>query len=155
VAQSSTRRPANIPLHTLNISGRRVVPRASSVSPQDEEEKRPLEEEDESDTSDSWTDTGDLVDQLAEQEDPLHQAFAGELPERGGALRGKKNKKVHYDLDEETEKQKAGVVRRKEDIPIPSPPPRRISFGERVLVLVMAPNDGPSRLHGLHGKKLM
>lgn len=71
---------------------------------------------------------------------------------------GKKNKRVHYEFSEsegEKKNKKSGIVKRKEDIPIPSPPPRRIPLGERLLVLIMAPNDGPSRLHGLHGKKLM
>jgi hypothetical protein len=65
---------------------------------------------------------------------------------------------VHYLPDEagsEKRRRGPGVVRRKEDIPIPNPPPRHIPWGERLIVLAMAPNDGPSRLHGLHGKKLM
>jgi hypothetical protein len=63
---------------------------------------------------------------------------------------------VHYLPDEAgSEKRRGGVVRRKEEIPIPNPPPRHIPWAERLLVLAMAPNDGPSRLHGLHGKKLM
>lgn len=132
--------------------------RRSSLSEADDED------DDASDFS-TWTDTGDLVDQLADQEDPLSTALASELPSRfkeRGAITGaarsgaSRKKRVHYDFSEsETEKKKTGVVKRKEDIPIPNPPPRRISIGERLLVLIMAPNDGPSRLHGLHGKKLM
>ena len=44
---------------------------------------------------------------------------------------------------------------RLEDIEIPDPGPRTISKAERLLARIMAPNDGPSRIHGLHGKKLM
>ena len=157
------RRPANIPLHTLNSSQKKYTHPSASGSPQ---EKRPLRRSSlsEDDEDSDWTDTGDLVDQLAEQEDPLHIALANEVPSSKGVQRHQRdkqrrtrNKRVHYLSDEfesETEKQ-SGVVKRKEDIPIPNPPPRKIPFGERLLVLLMAPNDGPSRLHGLHGKKLM
>jgi hypothetical protein len=105
-----------------------------------------------------------LVDQLADQEDPLRIALADEVrptrSSRGGVFGskpGSKKKRVHYnpqERDGDNEKH-SGVVRRKEDIPIPNPPPRNIPAGERLLVLIMAPSDGPSRLHGLHGKKLM
>jgi hypothetical protein len=137
--------------------------RPSSLSEADDEEE-------EDDTADSdfstWTDTGDLGDQLFDQEDPLSAALASELPNRSrdrgtvaGAARlpgSARKKKVRYDISEsEGEKKRTGVVKRKEDIAIPSPPPRRIPLGERILVLIMAPNDGPSRMHGLHGKKLM
>ena len=67
-------------------------------------------------------------------------------------------KRVRYRADvRETdgEKRRTAVPRRKEDIPIPAPPPRRVSAAEKLLALIMAPNDRPSRLHGLHGKKLM
>lgn len=38
---------------------------------------------------------------------------------------------------------------------MPTPRRQRISVGERWLAAIMAPEDGPSRMHGLHGKKLM
>jgi hypothetical protein len=79
------------------------------------------------------------------------------LPRSHGKRASRKPKHVHYLSDENdsgNEKQ-SGVVKRKEDIPIPNPAPKKISRGERFLVLLMAPNDGPSRIHGLHGKKLM
>jgi hypothetical protein len=101
------------------------------------------------------SDTGDLVDQLAESEDPLHAALRAADPSSAGPSSRRAARRVHYLPDEAgSEKKRAGVVR-KEDIPIPNPPPRRIPWGERLIVLAMAPNDGPSRLHGLHGKKLM
>lgn len=46
-------------------------------------------------------------------------------------------------------------ILRKEDIYIPEPINRTITKAERFLVAIMAPDDGPSRMHGLHGKKLM
>lgn len=57
--------------------------------------------------------------------------------------------------EKEPQRRHSGVVKRKEEIPIPNPPPRRLNWGERALVIAMAPGDGPSRMHGLHGKKLI
>ena len=65
-------------------------------------------------------------------------------------------KRVRYKQDEDQEKgPESGLIRSKEDIPIPTPLRRRISKAERLIAIVMAPNDGPSRMHGLHGKKLV
>jgi len=46
-------------------------------------------------------------------------------------------------------------IRHKDDIEIPDPGPQTISHASRILAAIMAPNDRPSRIHGLHGKKLM
>ena len=109
-----------------------------------------------------WSDTGDLVDQLADREDPLQIRLLESLEEQSlvqpGKRRDKKQKKrVRYQSEERGngKERHTGVVRRKEDIPIPNPPRKMPSVGERLLAMVMAPNDGPSRMHGLHGKKLM
>lgn len=116
-----------------------------------------------------WSDTGDLVDQLAEEEDPLSVRLRGlEEDGRPQKHRGRSEKKrVRYaDANghggEEREKpypgpqqQQSGPVKRKEDIPIPTPPPQRLNWGQKALAFVMAPGDGPSRIHGLHGQKLI
>ena len=62
-------------------------------------------------------------------------------------------KRVHYDNSSRSN-EKAGRVR-KEDIVVPTPPRPIANRGERLVAAIMAPNDGPSRIHGLHGKKLM
>lgn len=159
----NTRRPANIPLHTLSSASR-------PVHLQQEESSRPLiaaevpDEKGESRSSISadsdfslWSDTGDLVDQLADQEDPLRirlrHSLEEELPRISTQRRGRPQKQVRYHPDVQ-DNEKAAVLR-KEDIYIPEPPQRKLNFGERCLVAIMAPNDGPSRIHGLHGKKLM
>lgn len=99
-----------------------------------------------------------MVDQLADQEDPLRirlrNSLEEDLPRASAQRRGRPHKQVRYHPDVEDNEKKAAVLR-KEDIFIPEPPQRRINFGERCLVAIMAPNDGPSRIHGLHGKKLM
>jgi hypothetical protein len=151
------RRPANIPLHTLSSSSRpynRVSP-----SPVDSSEEKHGSSRSSISGDSDFSDTGDLVDQLANEEDPLtiqlRPSLEEELPRASSKHSGGRQKKrvrIHPDAKEN---EKSGAVKRKEDIPIPSPPPGKLSFGERLLVLAMAPNDGPSRIHGLHGKKLM
>jgi hypothetical protein len=162
---SSSRRPANIPLHTLSSSSRPYDPDSASLidSP---DEKQPSRRSSYSSAGESdfslWSDTGDLVDQLAEEEDPLRirlrPSLEEGLPRISSKNRGRQQKRVRYHSDVsrgESEKHHPGVVKRKEDIEIPSPPPRKLSRGEKLLAFIMAPNDRPSRLHGLHGKKLM
>jgi hypothetical protein len=99
-----------------------------------------------------------LVDQLAEEEDPLRirlrESLEGELPRATGQRRERPHKQVRYHPGVKDNEKPAAVLK-KEDIPIPNPPQQRINIGERLLVAIMAPNDGPSRIHGLHGKKLM
>lgn len=156
---SSSRPSANIPLHSL--SHRRYEESgsddASLLGSEGEGEKRRASSE--SDFS-LFSETGDLADQL-DDEDPLHlqEHLRGsvELLPRGQRRKNNRHHKtVRYQSDAEgySEKQPRRKLR-KEDIPIPNPPRRPLSFGHRLLAAVMAPGDGPSRIHGLHGKKLM
>jgi len=158
-SSSNSRRPANIPLHTLSSSSR----------PQDADSAYLLENEEKtrqrsSFSADSdfslWSDTGDLVDQLADEEDPLQIRLRESLEgtRLGDLPKNKRHqKRVRYQSQDNTREknEQPGVVKRKEDIEIPDPGPRTISQGERILAAIMAPRDGPSRIHGLHGKKLM
>lgn len=150
------RRPANIPLHTLS----------SSARPRDHDSAYLLDEHDKDSTrssfdtpsSDSdlsvWSDTGDLVDQLAEREDPLRirlrESLEGSRPPR----HRRQQKRARFQSQESNNEKGAGAIR-KEDIEIPDIGPRTISKAEKILAAIMAPNDRPSRIHGLHGKKLM
>jgi sugar porter (SP) family MFS transporter len=94
-----------------------------------------------------WSDTGDLVDQFDNEDDPLRAALNPQ--HQSPSSRRKTTKHVRYQSGT-----KEGAIN-KNDIPIPNPPPRQISQAERILAFIMAPNDGPSRMHGLHGKKLI
>ncbi|KAH0010257.1 general substrate transporter, partial [Aureobasidium melanogenum] len=94
-----------------------------------------------------WSDTGDLVDQFDNEDDPLRAALNPQ--HQSPSSRRKPTKHVRYQSGT-----KEGAIS-KNDIPIPNPPPRQISQAERILAFIMAPNDGPSRMHGLHGKKLI
>ncbi|KAI7092140.1 general substrate transporter [Hortaea werneckii] len=174
----STRRPANIPLHTLERRQRRSSSRDGSWDEKGSEDRRRLrgrssasEDEVDSDVGSEfslWSDTGDLVDQLADEEDPLAGHFKADdnYQVKQGRSSQKRQKAVRYASNGSQEKpytgrnkstgstQRPGVVK-KEDIYIPSPPSRPLSWGQKFLATIMAPNDGPSRMHGLHGKKLL
>lgn len=154
----NSRRPANIPLHTLGSSARQHdADSAHLLENQDKNSDRSSFDDTPSEGSDFslWSDTGDLVDQLADQEDPLRIQLRESLDGARPSKHRRPQKRVRYQSqDGFTEKSGPGGIR-KEDIEIPDPGPRTISKAERILALIMAPRDGPSRIHGLHGKKLM
>jgi len=168
---SSTRKPANIPLHSLSSSGRRQFldekgsydPRRHTPGQIDDNYSDDPEashyvlgddNDDERSDSSSWSDTGDLVDQLADAHDPL---APNSQREHTAARRGGKGRRVKYASSSDRHEKERGrsAVARKEDIRIPSPAPRPLGWGHRRLAAIMAPGDGPSRMHGLHGKKLI
>ena len=151
----NSRRPANIPLHTLSSSSRQYD--GDSTHLLEDHDKSSDRSSFDTPSGDSdfslWSDTGDLVDQLADREDPLRIRL--ETLEGGRSSKHRRpQKRVHYQDDTEEKSGRSGI-RRKEDIEIPDPGPRTISKAEKILAAIMAPNDGPSRIHGLHGKKLM
>ncbi|KAI9699376.1 MAG: hypothetical protein M1836_002987 [Candelina mexicana] len=107
-----------------------------------------------------WSDTGDLAEQLADEEDPLQIKLRGSLDDEvfGGSSRqrAKHQKRVHYRESQELrvkEGHHAGVD--KEKIEIPSPPPRKISPTEKFLAGIMSGDRGDSQMHGLTGKPLI
>ena len=168
----TTRKPANIPLHTLSSASRlpqhhdRRRSHSSGESFEGEEEKGRLRrsgsfDDDDSDDFSLWSDTGDLGD-LAEHEDPLsirlrqRSSFDDQHQPTYRRGRSTQQKRVRYISSPDGEKARpSGPVVRKEDIRIPSPPPPRINWGVKLLARAMAPNDGHARMHGLHGKKLV
>lgn len=105
-----------------------------------------------------WTDTGDLAEQLADEEDPLRARLSESLDQeifRGGSgkARDHQTKRVHY--PQELPRNRASVIE-KESIEIPQPPPRRIPRAERVLAVIMSPmNRQAASTHGLVGKPLL
>jgi hypothetical protein len=163
---SSSRPSANIPLHSL--SHRRYESASdddddASLLGSDSEKGRASSESDFS----LFSETGDLADQLDDQ-DPLHirlrRSLEQELPRghrrktpaNSSSNRHPHHKSVRYHAEIDIYSEKPARPRlRKEDIVIPQPPRRPLSFGHRLLAATMAPGDGPSRIHGLHGKKLM
>lgn len=106
----------------------------------------------------SWSDTGDLAEQLADAEDPLHIELRASLDEEvfGGSSRRTKrhNKKVRYqDVSEAAGRKEyhPGLV--KEEIEIPTPAPRYITRAEHIIAAAMS--GGERQMHGLTGKPLV
>ncbi|KAB8256358.1 hypothetical protein BDV32DRAFT_141215 [Aspergillus pseudonomiae] len=106
-----------------------------------------------------WTDTGDLAEQLANEEDPLRtrlgESLDREISSRlGSRARVKQLKRVHYPnegnlVTEQAEPEKTSIE-------IPRPPPRHISRVERLLAVIMSPgNRQTAQMHGLVGKPLL
>ncbi|EAT90877.2 hypothetical protein SNOG_01228 [Parastagonospora nodorum SN15] len=150
------RRPANIPLHTLSSSARpRERDSAYLLDEQDKDSARSSFDTPSSESDLSlWSDTGDLVDQLADQEDPLRIRLRDSLEEGHLPKHRRQQKRARFQSQDGLNEKGPGSIR-KEDIDIPDPGPRTISKAEQILAAIMAPNDRPSRIHGLHGKKLV
>ncbi|KAE8159118.1 hypothetical protein BDV40DRAFT_291245 [Aspergillus tamarii] len=106
-----------------------------------------------------WTDTGDLAEQLANEEDPLRirleESLDREISSRlGSRTRVKQLKRVHYPNESNLLTEQAGPE--KTSIEIPRPPPRHISRVERLLAVIMSPsNRQTAQMHGLVGKPLL
>ncbi|KAF2855280.1 MFS monosaccharide transporter-like protein [Plenodomus tracheiphilus IPT5] len=152
------RRPANIPLHTLSSSARPRERDHDSAYLLDDHDKDSARSSFDTPDSDSdlslWSDTGDLVDQLADREDPLRIRLRESLEEGQPSGRRRTQKRARFQSQDEFDEKSSKSIR-KEDIEIPDPGPQTISRAARILASIMAPNDGPSRIHGLHGKKLI
>lgn len=121
---------------------------------------------------DSWTDTGDIAEQLADEEDPLRirlqdttlrtddgffAGLRGAFHPHDSSSHSKKkhNKRVQFrrsvsSHSDPLSKEQSGVVN-KEAIQVPDVAPRRPSRGARLLAAIM-PGTG---IHGLTGKPLM
>lgn len=107
-----------------------------------------------------WSDTGDLAEQLAQEEDPLYEldplnAEGHPLHNRGRHGGGRK-KKVAFRRQDHRQSSLSQTGIDKEAIFIPAPPPRHISTAEKVLALIMSPgNAQQARTKGLVGKPLL
>jgi hypothetical protein len=106
-----------------------------------------------------WSDTGDLAEQLAEEEDPLQiklpESLKHQLPQgRGSRSEGRRQKHVHYAQDNGGQTSiRPGV--NKEAIQIPEPEPRLIGRIERYLATLMTGDLQASSMHGLTGRPLL
>lgn len=109
------------------------------------------------DTSDTasdlslWTDPGELVDHPSP---PPEQDLGASRDQAHPSGRRRVQKRARFHSPGELY-EKSSAPLHKTDIEIPDPGPQTISQGARILAAIMAPNDGPSRIHGLHGKKLI
>jgi len=114
----------------------------------------------ESDDFSLWSDTGDIAEQLADEEDPLRIEL-DPLNTEGRNLNtsgrgGGRTKRVTFRHQDHSEGKNTNTGVDKEAISIPNPPPRQISRAEKLLALIMAPSDPQAaRSRGLVGKPLL
>ncbi|KZL69728.1 hexose transporter [Colletotrichum tofieldiae] len=113
--------------------------------------------------SDSWTDTGDIVEQLADEEDPLRiqlasdvddELLAGVHKRHPSHTKPSKKKRVRIQLSPDrrgSSPSRRGAVD-KEAIEVPDIPQPRPTRAQRVIGLVMS---GGSSVHGLTGRALI
>ncbi|KAI4242689.1 MAG: hypothetical protein L6R40_003910 [Gallowayella cf. fulva] len=107
-----------------------------------------------------WSDTGDLAEQLADEEDPLQIKLRDSFDRRlFGASRSKPRlptpKHVHYLPGHHPEPKTTNPGIDKEAIHIPEPPPRQIGRMDYFLALIITGNWLRSQSHGLTGKPLL
>ncbi|KAI9853191.1 MAG: hypothetical protein M1838_000047 [Thelocarpon superellum] len=163
IPSSTPRRPANIPLRTLPSP---AAGHGSSSRPDvtDEKQGHPRSSlsarSDDSAGSDFslWSDTGDLAEQLANEEDPLQIKFRESLDEAvfgvAARSRGRAPKRVRYQSSDSAERKHPQAGIDKEDIEIPAGKPRTISTAEKILAAIMSGGRG-GQMHGLTGKPLL
>ncbi|KAI0882436.1 sugar transporter-domain-containing protein [Annulohypoxylon maeteangense] len=158
----SNRLPSNIPLRTLtNRSDHDHGAQSTSLlaghhRDQPSHERR----SDDSADSDSWTDTGDLAEQLADEEDPLRKTIADTSINddllSGVLKRHPKHKRVQFrrSVSEHSNHRSSrsfSTTIDKEAIQVPNVSPRRIGRAERFIAAIM-PGAG---VHGFTGKALI
>ncbi|KAK3943458.1 MFS glucose transporter mfs1 [Diplogelasinospora grovesii] len=173
----SSRLPSNIPLRTLPVHHEQS---ASLLAPHNQRGHRvdyPGSDDDEYSESSSWTDTGDIAEQL-DADDPIRQrlneTFDDEIlagvfrrhPTKHEQQQHKQKKRVRYREpsdsrswspkvhDHDHDHDYAGVVS-KEAIHIPdATAPRNVTRAERLLAAIMT-GGSSSSIHGLTGKALI
>ena len=149
---------ANIPLRTLAYpSQSREEDSATLLN-----EKKGNRRSSESAGSDLslWSDTGDLAEQLANEEDPLRIRLRESVDDQGLGLSNSspfhpRPKNVHYSKRTHPEHTITNPGLSKEAIEIPNPPARQIGRTEKALAIVMTGDRRRSQTHGLTGKPLL
>ncbi|KAL9047000.1 MAG: hypothetical protein Q9214_000317, partial [Letrouitia sp. 1 TL-2023] len=150
----------NIPLRNLTSPGHPSDDHSTSLL-QETNEKASRHSSDSAGSDFSlWSDTGDLAEQLANEEDPLQiklrESFDGEvLGSSESRPRGRAPKHVTYLPQDHLHRKKTNPGIDKEAIQVPDPPPRQISRTEKVLAIIMTGDRSRSQTHGLTGKPLL
>ena len=106
-----------------------------------------------------WSDTGDLAEQLANEEDPLRIHLRESVDDQGLGRSNpsplRRPKHVHYSQDTNLEHKTTNPGLSKEAIEIPNPPARQIGPTEKALATIMSGDRRRSQMHGLTGKPLL
>ncbi|KAL9129262.1 MAG: hypothetical protein Q9217_002243 [Psora testacea] len=159
IPSSKTQDSLNIPLRTLASPSQPRRSEDDSAALIDEKEDIRRRHSSESAGSDFslWSDTGDLAEQLADEEDPLRINLRGSIDDRSGHSRPRERRArhVHYSPHNHLEHKTTNPGVNKEAIEIPNPPQRQIGFIEKILAIVMTGNRQRAQTHGLTGKPLL
>ncbi|KXX74384.1 High-affinity glucose transporter [Madurella mycetomatis] len=166
---NQTRLPSNIPLRTLPVHDEQDIrhdrQQSSWLLPSSHGHGHAADEpaysgsDDGSDES-SWADTGDIAEQL-DEEDPLRERLNDAFDDEAlaGVLKRQPKqhkKRVRYQeplsRNSPSPSQHAGSID-KEAIRIPDVARRKVSKGERLIAAIMT--GGTSSIHGLTGKPLL
>ena len=107
-----------------------------------------------------WSDTGDLAEQLANEEDPLQIDIRGSIDHEARGVSGSRPrdrpvKRVHYAQQDHFHRKNTNPSISKEAIQIPEPAARKISRTERIIATIMTGDRQSSHMHGLTGKPLL
>ena len=107
-----------------------------------------------------WSDTGDLAEQFANEEDPLRIRLRGSVDDQSLGTSSssplhRRPKHVHYLENAHLEHKTTNPGLSKEAIEIPNPPARQIGRTEKALAIIMTGDRQTSQMHGLTGKPLL
>ena len=159
IPSSKSHDPLTIPLRTLASTPqpRRSVEASAALIDEKEGLRRRRSSESAGSDFSLWSDTGDLAEQLANEEDPLRINLRGSIdgdfgPERP---RERRSRHVHYPPHTHLEQKTTNPGVDKEAIEIPNPPPRQIGLTEKILAIIMTGNRQRAHSHGLTGRPLL
>lgn len=161
IPSSTPLRPVNIALRSLATPSNPIDGHSASLLESTNEKQGSRHSSDSAGSEFSlWSDTGDLAEQLADEEDPLRiklrESFDGELVGASGSRpRPRQPKRVHYLNQSHIERKTTNPGIDKEAIEIPQPVSRYISRAEKLIAIVMTRDRERSQMHGLTGKPLL
>ena len=146
-----------IPLRNLTNPNYSANDHSASLLDSDDEKRARRSSDSAGSDFSLWSDTGDLAEQLADEEDPLQIKLResndeGARRRSGQGQRGRRHKEVHYAPQDHLRRKDTNPGVDKEAIEIPEPPSRTISRLEKVLTIIMTGKGGS---HGLTGRPLL
>ena len=160
IPSSSSSRPAHIPLRTLIPHPRFSDEHSASLLESTDEKQRFRRSTDTLGSDYSFFgDTGDLAEQLADEEDPLRIQLRSSF--EAGALGVSRSRRrsaqhsVHYVQQDHLHRKNTNSGVDKEAIQIPEPARRYISRPEKIIAVVMTGDRQSSQMRGLTGKPLL
>ena len=160
IPPSRSHDPSNIPLRNLASSSHQRDDDNDSTALIDEKEGLRHRRSTDSAGSDFsfWSDTGDLAEQLAEEEDPLRINLRGSIDDDDPGRSRRRDRRlnhVHWPPTTRSSYQAHNRGLSKEAIEIPEPPPRVIGRVEYILAIIMTGNRSRATTNGLTGRPLL